>query len=98
MASSPNAFDMAFGQALRSCRLRLGLSQEELEFRSGVHRTYISEIERAIKCPSLRVVVALAKALGERPHALLQAAESLVDDAFWLVEPLEPDNGDGRKA
>ena len=83
MAASHTSFEEAFGQALRAKRLQLGLSQEGLEFRSGVHRTYISEIERAIKCPSLRVVVALARALGVRPHLLIAAAEELLDESFF---------------
>ena len=38
-----------FGQKVREERARLGLSQEELAGRAGVHRTYIGMIERAEK-------------------------------------------------
>ena len=53
-----------FGEALRKRRKQLGLSQEELNFRSGIHRTYISEIE--LKSPTIHVA-ALAEALGMKP-------------------------------
>jgi transcriptional regulator with XRE-family HTH domain len=38
-----------FGNKVRELRLQKGLSQEELAFRSGLHRTYIGMIERAEK-------------------------------------------------
>ncbi|MCY3979473.1 MAG: helix-turn-helix transcriptional regulator [Chloroflexi bacterium] len=56
-------FDSIFGEVVRKRRRDLGLSQEDLGFRSGLHRTYISEIERGLKSPSLRAVYAIAKAL-----------------------------------
>ena len=38
-----------FGNKVRELRVQKGLSQEELAFRSGLHRTYIGMIERAEK-------------------------------------------------
>ena len=38
-----------FGNKVREQRLLLGLSQEELAGRAGVHRTYVGMIERAEK-------------------------------------------------
>ena len=38
-----------FGKKLREIRLELGYSQEELSFKAGLHRTYISSVERG-KC------------------------------------------------
>jgi len=35
-----------FGTAVRSRRKRLGISQEELAGRAGLHRTYVADIER----------------------------------------------------
>jgi transcriptional regulator with XRE-family HTH domain len=40
---------ISFGHAVRKERHRLGISQEELAERAGVHRTYIGMIERAEK-------------------------------------------------
>ncbi|MCY3778985.1 MAG: helix-turn-helix transcriptional regulator [Chloroflexi bacterium] len=67
--------DKSFGEALRKRRQQLGLSQEELNFRTGVHRTFISEIERGVKSPTLHTVAALAEALGIKPSDLMRMAE-----------------------
>ena len=43
-----------FGCAVKDRREALGLTQEEFAERSGLHRTYLSDIERGTrKCPSL---------------------------------------------
>ena len=52
-----------FGKRVRQVRKDLGLSQEELGFKSGLHRTYISDIERGSKNPTIVTVDTLAKAL-----------------------------------
>jgi len=53
-----------FGNKVREERLRLGLSQEELAGRAGVHRTYIGMIERAEKNITLENIEKITKALG----------------------------------
>lgn len=52
-----------FGLGIKQRRVELGISQEELAFRSGLHRTYISDIERGSRNPSLENIEKLAKAL-----------------------------------
>jgi transcriptional regulator with XRE-family HTH domain len=52
-----------FGDKVRSERAKLGLSQEELASRAGVHRTYIGMIERAEKNITLENIEKVAKAL-----------------------------------
>ena len=52
-----------FGTRVRERRLLLGLSQEELATRAGVHRTYIGMVERAEKNVTLRNIDRLAHAL-----------------------------------
>lgn len=52
-----------FGNKVREQRLFLGLSQEELAGRAGVHRTYVGMIERAEKNITLTNVEKIAKAL-----------------------------------
>lgn len=69
----------ALGRMIREARERGGLSQEQLGFRSGVHPTYISQLERGLKSPSLEVVAGIARALKVKPHALVKAAE----DGRW---------------
>lgn len=49
---------------MRELRLIHGLSQEELAFKAGVHRTYLGGIERGERNPSLRNISAIAVALG----------------------------------
>ena len=53
-----------FGQRVRNERIKLGLSQEQLAVRAGVHRTYIGMIERAEKNITLETIEKIAKALG----------------------------------
>ena len=52
-----------FGQKVREERTRLGLSQDKLAVRAGVHRTYIGMIERAEKNITLENIEKIAKAL-----------------------------------
>lgn len=52
-----------FGKKVREERTRLGLSQEGLAGRAGVHRTYIGMIERAEKNITLENIEKIAKAL-----------------------------------
>jgi transcriptional regulator with XRE-family HTH domain len=52
-----------FGKRLRELRKRSGLSQEELGFRAGLHRTYIGAIERSEQNVSVDNIHKLAKAL-----------------------------------
>lgn len=52
-----------FGRRLRQLREAHGLSQEELAFRAGLHRTYVSSAERGERNVSLVNLVRLARAL-----------------------------------
>ena len=53
-----------FGLAVRMRRNALGISQEELAARSELHRTYIGDIERGARDPSLRTIEKIARGLG----------------------------------
>lgn len=54
---------MAFGRRVRELRHRLGLSQEELADRAGLHWTYVGGIERGERNPALVNISKLAHAL-----------------------------------
>jgi len=62
---------MKFGRKVRDKRIRLGLSQEKLASRAGVHRTYIGMIERAEKNITLENIEKIAIALEVKPNELL---------------------------
>ena len=66
-----------FGAAVRCRRHELGLSQEALSERSGVHWVYISHIENGNKSPTLRVIQSLASALGMEVSGLMRLAEQI---------------------
>ena len=51
------------GQRVRDRRLELGMTQEELGFKTGLDRTYISGIERGLRNPALKNLGKLSKAL-----------------------------------
>lgn len=53
-----------FGRNVQNHRKALGLSQEQLADRAGVHRTYIGMIERAEKNITLVNIEKIAKAFG----------------------------------
>jgi transcriptional regulator with XRE-family HTH domain len=65
-------FLLAFGQRVRELRRELGISQEELAERSGLHRTYVGGIERGERNVSLVNLVRLARGLGMSASTLLQ--------------------------
>jgi len=68
-------FDSVFGKVVRKRRREMGLTQEDLAFLAGLHRTYISEIERGLKSPSLRAALAIAEALNSSLSALIMQTE-----------------------
>lgn len=59
------------GQNVRRVRVAAGLSQEALALELGIDRTYISGIERGVRNPSIKIIVALAERLGSSPAELL---------------------------
>lgn len=54
---------VSLGVHLRLLRVKAGLSQEKLGFKSGLHRTYIGSIERGEQNISVDNIGKLAKAL-----------------------------------
>ena len=65
-----------FGLNLRTHRVQRQLSQEKLAEISGLHRTYISGLERGIRNPSITIVAQLADALEIEPSTLLDRQDS----------------------
>jgi transcriptional regulator with XRE-family HTH domain len=59
------------GRNLRRLREEKGWSQEVFAFEAKIHRTYVSDIERGARNPTIAVVEKLAAALGVKPGQLL---------------------------
>jgi transcriptional regulator with XRE-family HTH domain len=55
---------LSFGHRVRDLRQARGLSQEELAESAGVHRTYVSSLERGQRNVGLDNILAIAAALG----------------------------------
>ncbi len=60
-----------FGIHLRELRIKRKLTQEELADRAGMHFTYIGQIERGLRNPSLINLEKLSKALKVDAGTLL---------------------------
>jgi DNA polymerase V len=68
--------ELNFGLALKECRERAKMSQEELALASELDRTYISMLERNVKAPTITTLSRIAKALKLKASTLLSLAET----------------------
>lgn len=64
--------NIAFGQVLRDIRKQRGLTQED--FSDVSSRTYLSTLERGLKCPTIDKITQLAEVLRVHPATLITAA------------------------
>jgi transcriptional regulator with XRE-family HTH domain len=64
-----------FGFALKARREELGLTQEEFADRAGIHRTYLSDVERGTRNISLLNIERIASALSLRLSELFRLVE-----------------------
>ena len=62
-----------FGQNLRRKRETLGISQEDLAEKAGLHRTYIGSVERGERNVSIDNMERLAVAVGSNIEQLLKS-------------------------
>ena len=88
----------AFGLTLQELRKARKISQEALGFESGYHRTYISQLERGRKSPSLKTIFQLAAALKASPSEIVLCVERAFSgsgqDPGQLGEQTNEDNPD----
>jgi CheY-like chemotaxis protein/DNA-binding XRE family transcriptional regulator len=77
------AYQAYLGLAVKSQRLTLGLTQEELAWRANMHRSYVADIERGGRNVTLRIIANLAQALQVSVGALLHST----DGSAGLVPP-----------
>lgn len=59
------------GANVRRHRKLKGMSQEELSLEAGMKRSYVSDLERGTRNPTVRALGRLAEALKVEPHVLL---------------------------
>jgi transcriptional regulator with XRE-family HTH domain len=64
-----------FGYAIKSRRDELGLTQEDLAHAAGIHRTYLSDIERGTRNVSLVNIELLAQAMNISMSELFRLVE-----------------------
>lgn len=79
-APTPGSRHLPVAQAIRSLRLRAGLSQRQLALRMSVPRTYVSKIENEKACPTLSSMERLAQALHVRISDLLNDSGRTLQD------------------
>jgi transcriptional regulator with XRE-family HTH domain len=70
---------------MRSLREERKISQMTLHVRTGLDRTFISDLERGIQCPSLRTILRVALGLEVNVCTLLRRTE----ESSHFVSPAE---------
>ena len=71
----------ALGQVIHAQRKLAKLSLRELAALSDLSNAYLSQLERGLHQPSIRVITQVARALGVPPEEFLRQAGLLDDDA-----------------
>jgi transcriptional regulator with XRE-family HTH domain len=61
----------AFGKRVRELRLEKGMTQEQLAEAAGLHPTFISNVERGYRVPTIVTLLKLAKGLDVDPADLV---------------------------
>ena len=74
----PSELDRLLGLEIQRRRTEKRWSQEYLAEVTNLHRTYISQLERGLKSPSVRVLYRIATALGISMGALLEVVEEVL--------------------
>lgn len=59
-----NKIEVKFGQRVKELRLRQNISQEELAFRCGLSKNYISDVERGTRNISLKSIEKISDGLA----------------------------------
>ena len=81
----------ALGSAVCELRVCRGLSQEDLGFRSKLHRSYVGALERGAVNPTLHTLVAVAFGLDVELSSLLRLAEERAEDLDMEATTITPD-------
>lgn len=73
-----NRVKHSFGSIIKRERERIGISQEELGYRSGLHRTYVNNVECGARNVTLKTIYRLSLALGSSFTDLFEKVDELI--------------------
>ncbi len=73
--------DEALGAELTDLRIKKGWSQQKFADVVGFDETYIRQLERGTKSPTLRSLAHIAEALSVQPSTMIRSAEHRVKTA-----------------
>lgn len=66
---------LAFGRVLRSVRISMGMTQEEIGLRANIQRKHVSSLELGHKIPTILTAFSLASALQLEPAELIRRTQ-----------------------
>lgn len=69
---------VALGKVIRERRVALGMSQEDLAQKSGLHRTYVSDVERGIRNLTVGALWFISTGLGMQLREIISLMENRV--------------------
>ena len=83
------------GSRIREARSKKGLTQEVLSERAGIGITYLGEIERGVKMPSIRILINIVNALDVSADYILRnevnsGKQYVFDEITKKLEKLTP--------
>lgn len=81
---------VALGRFIRQRRIALNLSQEELAERAGLHRTYVSDVERGIRNLTIGAVWFIAHGLELELRDMVLAMDKAVHPDVQIPPPFAP--------
>ena len=74
--SRDQAIAIAFGERVRTVRLAAGMTQEALAEATELHATFISNVERGYRVPTVPTLLKLAAGLKVEPSSLVDGIEA----------------------
>jgi transcriptional regulator with XRE-family HTH domain len=89
----PSISDLATAKVVRKARTAAGFSQEALADAAGLHRTYISLIERSRRSPTIATLDAIGRALDFEPSMIFRLVADTLDPSqvigVQIIPPIE---------
>lgn len=85
--------DLATAKVIREARIAAGFSQEALADAAGLHRTYISLIERSRRSPTIATLDAIGRALGFGPSMIFRLIANTIEPSQVTGVQIMPPRG-----